>query len=230
MPLATSYVNPEAAQLLQLVDALQAEQHTELALQAALLLPAKQRPVANMLAMAQQLKKWPNLSAELRASLPSRAAREFWQAQQLAQEMQFEAATQSFEISALLAAQSQDAALAEQAKQFAAHLQQGLQLHQSLQSARKAPNQNKDQSTAQNPLSPALLEAWAQWQAQHPGPLSWQELAGQVQDFAGAVSLYSINRDISFHQLPQPSWPASKSTRAWPNPFAHRSAPFACAQ
>ena len=184
---------PEAAQLLQLVDALQAEQHTELAMQAALLLPAKQRPLANMLTMAQQLKKWPNLSAELRASLPSRAAREFWLAQQLAQEMQFEAATQSFEMSALLAAQSKDTALAEQAKQFAAHLQQGLQLHQSIQSAHKATTPN----TTQNPLTPALLETWAQWQAQHPGPLSWQELAGQVQDFAGAVSLYSINRDIA---------------------------------
>lgn len=72
---------------------------------------------------------------------------------------------------------------------FASHLQAGQDLQRRI-SALRARGEA---------LPEAILAEWAGWQAQHPGPKQWQEVPGQVSDFAGNVSLYAINRDLVGH-------------------------------
>lgn len=81
------------------------------------------------------------------------------------------------------------AAKPDLATAFARHLQAGQDLQRRIRVL-----QARGQS-----LPEAMLAEWASWQAQHPGPQQWQEVPGQVSDFAGHASLYAINRDLVGH-------------------------------
>ena len=219
---------PGNAALRQLVPVLLDNDQTDLALQAALLLPSAERPLPLMLRAALQ-KNWLALFEQLRLELPGAAEREFWLGQQFAHEGKLAQAATSFAISARLAkengaartgiaamtkrgeivtaaaATSSEAASlpatgvsgaaaadslpapAESAQAFARHLQQGQELQQQISVARANGNGS---------LPPALVAQWASWQARHPGPQQWQEVPGQIIDYAGAAGLYAVNRDL----------------------------------
>jgi hypothetical protein len=183
---------PDSAALVQLVLALQDNDHAELALQAGLLLPPEKRPLPQMLRAALQL-NWPTVFEQLRADLPDASEREFWRGQQLARAGKLAQAANALTASAATsetpagAATSVPASVAwPDAAALATHLQQGQDLHRQITAQRAA---GRD-------LSPALVGQWANWQATHPGPRQWQEVPGQVYDYAGATSLYALNRDL----------------------------------
>ncbi|MEN9866304.1 MAG: hypothetical protein RL748_1894, partial [Pseudomonadota bacterium] len=173
--------------------------HAGLALNAALLLPEKERTAevqALMLRTALQ-KNWQQLFERLLAELPGNAERELWQGQRHASLGEWQPAATSFAISSKLGASSL-------AQDLSRHLASGLALQQQIalerSKARANPAFGTPPGTALSPtLSPTLSQAWADWQASHPGPRQWQELPGQILDFAGSHSLYQINQDSYSH-------------------------------
>jgi hypothetical protein len=185
----------DSANLRALAISLQENDKNDLALLAALLLPAKERPLPMMLRAALQ-NNWQQLFQTLQAELSSNAEREFWQGQRYAWQGQFEQAATSFRISAELSQKTANQSTPDTAAaEFAAHLQRGQQLHQQIQ-AERASQANSTLSPPLGPaLSPALSQAWADWQASHPGPQQWKEIPSQIIDFAGSHSLYQINQD-----------------------------------
>lgn len=172
------------AVLKELIPVLQANSQPQLALLAGLLLPAKQRPLGAMLEMALQ-NNWPRVFASLQASLATNAEREYWQALALARAGKFSEAQSGLQLSQELSSANSTSKLL--ASNMANHLQEGLQIHQIIQSARNR----------QLPLSNSVLTRWATWQAEHPGTRTWQEMNDGISDYAASYTLYSINRDTS---------------------------------
>lgn len=178
--------------LLELVQQLQANGQGEQALHLASLLPARQRPLPLMLGLAVEKNLW-QVFSRLQQDLPDAASREYWQAMRAAREGRWPQAQQGFALSAELGKlagstlhQSEQSHGSAQAWQT--HLTAGLQLQAKLLFAQHAQH-----------IAPALWQEWAAWQAAAPGNWRWREVPGLVQDYAGAVSLYAINRDHYQH-------------------------------
>ncbi|WP_338848904.1 hypothetical protein V8J88_08170 [Massilia sp. W12] len=171
--------------LQEFVHALQANDQSESALQAASLLPRAWQPHNLLLGWCLE-RQWQAAFEVLQSKQKHAAAREYWQALAHARNAQWQAAMQGFSLAHDLAALHPGAlepAYGEPAA-WRDWLREGLQLQQSLQAARADAAALRD-----------LRRAWGAWQDKAPGPWRWRDAPGLLQDHDGAQTLYASQRD-----------------------------------
>ncbi len=161
---------PTPAVMRSLAEVLLADDEPELALLAALSLPADQQPLDTLLRAAHQMRWW-QIYEHLLARLPDDEVRTFWQAQR--------ALAQGQEPEALALFRRAGAA----GQTWATSLEKG----QMIRAALATP----DLATR----AQAVLD-WERWQARHPGPHGWRDEPSLVADYLGAATIYTVARDL----------------------------------
>lgn len=172
---AAFVTDPDADNLARLVAALHENGMSELALAAGLLLPREKRPLTVLLRAATQSQWW-RVQEHLAAALPDPAERLFWQAMRASGQGRLDDAEAAFSA----AAQRGHRLAGAYGRQLAA----GREIHRRLKTPGLAASDT--------------VRAWAEWLDQHPGERVWKDIPSAVSSFAGAVGVYSIDRDAAF--------------------------------
>ncbi|MES2354535.1 MAG: hypothetical protein V4568_09040 [Pseudomonadota bacterium] len=152
-----------------LISALLDSGESDAALTAGLLLPRQQRPVELLVRAAYALQWWATFE-DLLNDLPDESRRDYWHAHRQLSEGRYADAEAAFRRAGT------------EGIAFADHIQRAQEIHRQLTQSKAAPDA-------------AAIAAWGEWSANHPGPRRWQDAGSLVTDFAGAQSLYSIDRD-----------------------------------
>ena len=173
---------PSPETLQEVVRLLLQDGQWSLALTAGLGLAPAHRDAEGLLLAACQLRWW-QVYDQLLTSLPSAAARHYWQAiRQLCQGQDVQAEQHLMQAG-------------ERGQQLLAHLVWGRQILQQLRSAQPAER-----------LS--AIVAWENWQQSQPGPRVWQLDDHSVVRCAGTASVYVAARDLyTQYYLAQPAQP-----------------------
>ena len=162
--------DPTPENLRSLAEALLANQEYEMALMVSLAVAEECRPLAAML-RAAYLMQWWQVYDCLSSRLATPEEKNFWQAYRVLSLGAYRQAIDLF------------SGAGEPGQILAARLSKGLDIQCRLAAA--GPD------TLQN-----VLRDWAAWQAEFPGLAAWNEDLSLALDYAGAETLYSIDRDI----------------------------------
>jgi hypothetical protein len=153
----------------ELAEVLLENGRSEYALMAALAVTAPRRPVSVIVRAAYQMRWW-QVFDDTVWQLPEVQQSHYWLAQRHLTLGDYAVALEHF------------AQAGETGAMMAGHFRSGQQIHAMLRDSDAA-------TRAQGVL------AWEQWQTEHPGPQVWREDGSLVTSYAGAESVYRVNRD-----------------------------------
>ncbi len=171
---------PEPELLRQLAALLLKQGHLEYALALGLALPPAEQPLPLIAQAAYQLGWW-RIFEQAVAQMPDVTERRLWQGYRAQQQGLYPQAADWW----------RQAGTTGQA--LAKALESGLAIRERLRDNGQAVRER------------AIAE-WARWQSQHAGAYVWRDASHLISDYAGAVSLYALERDLfsqRFQALPE---------------------------